>query len=358
MNLQSKEIIVNTSNNVQWSSPCNIALIKYWGKHGFQLPQNPSLSFTLKKSVSRFKLSWEKKKNEKRKTYFLFSGKNRVDFHKRIERYLNSIEQYCPFISSYDLKMDSENTFPHSVGIASSASSMSALALCLCSMEEKLTNSFEDREYFFKKASNLARMASGSAARSLFSPVSCWGETSLIPKSNNLAAVRVDGLHPLFNDFRDAILIIDTTPKALTSSEGHQLMNDHIAAKKRFTQARMRLKKLLNAMKEGDMATFIEIVEAEAITLHGLIATSSSPKILLKPNTLAVLQKITAYRKKTRLPICFTLDAGPNVHLLYPANIAGTVKSFINNELIDLLHQKKWVEDQVGGNPQKEEDNG
>ena len=349
---------MNLSNSVQWTSPCNIALIKYWGKHGFQLPQNPSLSFTLKKSTSRFRLSWRKKKNEKRRVHFLFSGKKKEDFQKRIEKYLESIERYCPFICPYDFSMDSENSFPHSAGIASSASSMSALALCLCSMEEKLKSPLESKELFFNKASRLARMASGSATRSVFSPVSCWGKTPLVPKSSDLAAVRVDGLHPLFNDYRDAILIVDSSPKALKSSEGHRLMNEHIGAKNRFIQAKMRFEKLLCAMKEGDLATFTDIVEAEAITLHGLMATSSPPSILLRPNTLAVIEKITTYRKQTNLPVCFTLDAGPNVHLLYPKEIARTVESFIDSELIGFLHQKRWVADKVGGYPQKEGDNG
>ena len=350
--------MASSSNNVQWTSPSNIALIKYWGKRGFQLPQNPSISFTLKKSTSRFRIVWKKKKNEKPETHFLFAGKRHRDFQKRIEKYLESIQQHCPFTRSYDLEMDSENTFPHSAGIASSASSMSALALCLCSMEEKLKNPFKSRELFFDKASRLARMASGSATRSLYSPVSCWGKTPLVPKSSDFMAVKMEGLHPLFNDYRDAILIVDPSPKTLKSSEGHQLMNKHIGAKKRFIQAELRLEKLLHSMKEGDLKTFGEIVEAEALTLHGLIATSSPPQILLRPNTLAIMEKITDFRKKTNLPVCFTLDAGPNIHLLYPEKISLKVESFINDELASLLHQGKWLADQVGGIPKQDETHG
>ncbi|MCY4523104.1 MAG: hypothetical protein OXB84_00040, partial [Halobacteriovoraceae bacterium] len=280
---------MNRSNSVQWTSPSNIALIKYWGKKPHQLPKNPSLSFTLKRSTTRFKLSWSKKKNDKQKTSFLFSGKQETLFLKRIKRYLKSIEEYCPFIYDYDLEMESENNFPHSAGIASSASSMSALALCLCSMEEALKKSSESKKVFFDKASFLARMASGSASRSLFSPISCWGKTSVIPHSSDLKAVQVDELHPVFSDYRDAILLVDPSAKTLQSSEGHQLMNGHIAAEKRFVKARENLEKLFHAMKTGDLETFGEIVETEALTLHGLIATSSPPHLLLKPNTLAIM---------------------------------------------------------------------
>jgi mevalonate pyrophosphate decarboxylase len=38
-----------------WQAPSNIALIKYWGKHGNQLPNNPSLSITLNKAFTTTK---------------------------------------------------------------------------------------------------------------------------------------------------------------------------------------------------------------------------------------------------------------------------------------------------------------
>ena len=280
-----------------------------------------------------------------------FFGERQTKFQNRIKQYLHSIIDDCPFILDYDLKMDTQNTFPHSAGMASSASSMSALALCLCSMEEKLYGSFKDPDKFFAKAAYLARMGSGSATRSIFSPVVCWGKTVEVPESSDMRGVPVNGLPVLFNDYRDAVLIVDPSPKKLESREGHRLMKNHICKENRFLQANQRFSQLLTAMRQEDLNLFCQIVEAEALSLHGLIATSSSPMLLLRPASLAVMEAIVKFRKKVCLPVCFTLDAGPNVHLLYPGKMADIVESFIEKDLCPLLYKRQWIADSNGKRP-------
>ena len=298
----------NSSNNsVRWISPSNIALIKYWGKYGQQLPCNPSLSFTLKKSVTQFKLAWNKKSDKKEQIQLSFQenldpgglrgggpDQQQASFQERIIQYVDSIRPLCPFLSDYDLKMESENTFPHSAGIASSASSMSALALCLCSMEQKITGQQHPKlsKDLFLKASELARLGSGSATRSMFPKVVCWGQVPNIRGSSDFRGAPVEGIHPIFNNYRDAILIVSSRPKTLSSREGHRLMDGHPYARARFTQAYSRFEKLLTAMREGNLPKFIEIVEAEAYTLHGLLVTSPRPHMLLHPNSLEAMERI------------------------------------------------------------------
>lgn len=127
-----------------WRSPSNIALVKYWGKHGIQLPRNSSISFTLSNAYSETSIEFTKKNtdNNKIEIDFLFEGKKNEAFQKRIEKFLNSIVSHFPFITSLNLQISSTNSFPHSTGIASSASAMSALALGLCSIENELTGTF------------------------------------------------------------------------------------------------------------------------------------------------------------------------------------------------------------------------
>lgn len=344
---------MNSSNCVQWTSPSNIALIKYWGKRKGQLPQNPSLSLTLKKAVSTFSLTWMNKKEKRPQISLLFDGKEHSFFEQRIRRFIQSIEDRCPFLLRYDLYLESSNSFPHSTGIASSASSMSALALCLCSMEKTIQNTLLDNESFTAKAACLARLASGSATRSLFSPVACWGENPLIPHSSNYKGVEVCGLHSIFYSYKNAILLVDTAVKKISSSEGHKLMNGHMAEKNRYTQARIHFERLHKAMRCGDLKTFVEVVEMEAMTLHGLLATSSPSFFLLRPVSVAVMEKIVDFRTKHGHPVCFTLDAGPNIHLLYPKKIASVVESFIHRELLPLLPKGRWMSDEVGGGPRQ-----
>ena len=341
------------NNSVQWISPSNIALIKYWGKRDRQLPQNPSLSFTLKKATTTFNLVWMKKKGKKPRISFLFKGEKHTVFKQRIKSFIQSIEDECPFLPRYDLHLESFNSFPHSTGMASSASSMSALALCLCSMEKTTQKTLLNDESFTSKAAFLARLASGSATRSLFSPVACWGENSIVPGSSNYRGVEVTGLDPVFDGFKDAILVVDTTVKKLSSSEGHTLMNGHISEKNRYIQARVHFEKLHKAMRCGDLETFVHIVEREAMILHGLLATSSPSFFLLRPASVAIMEKIVHFRTTYGHPVCFTLDAGPNVHLLYPKKISSVVESFIRRDLLPLLPKSHWIDDEVGGVPER-----
>ena len=95
-------------------------------------------------------------------------------------------------------------------------------------------------------------------------------------------------------------------------------MDKHPMARIRYRNAVVRLEKLLSVLTTGDWSAFASIVEAEALELHALMMTSDPSYILMTPNTLDIIQRIRDFRERTQLPVCFTLDAGPNVHVLYP----------------------------------------
>jgi len=98
---------------------------------------------------------------------------------KKISEFFISITSIFPFLLQLNFKIYSKNTFPHSAGIASSASGMSAIALCLCDIENQYFNSFATKEEFYKKASFVARLGSGSACRSIYGGIVTWGEADL-----------------------------------------------------------------------------------------------------------------------------------------------------------------------------------
>ena len=127
------------SGSIAWSCPSNIALIKYWGKSPIQIPKNPSLSLTLTRARTLTKINYHyHPENRKPILQFSFEGKSAPAFKYRIRKYLDSISSSMPHLSFCSLEIASENTFPHSSGIASSASALGALALCLVQMEEEL----------------------------------------------------------------------------------------------------------------------------------------------------------------------------------------------------------------------------
>ena len=171
-----KQSIVIENGSFEWSAPSNIALIKYWGKKENQVPANPSISFTLTHCKTITKLNFTKKVNNNDFSFdLLFEGKAKEDFKPKIQKFFERIAMYCPFLKEFHFTIDTQNTFPHSSGIASSASGMAALAMTIMSLEKALNPSMND-DYFYQKASFLARLGSGSACRSVKGSVVVWGE--------------------------------------------------------------------------------------------------------------------------------------------------------------------------------------
>ncbi len=125
-------------------------------------------------------------------------------------------------------------------------------------------------------------------------------------------------------------------------------MENHPYANIRFAQAHEHLTKLVAILASGEMDDFIALVELEALTLHALMMASNPYFVLMQPNTLAVLNKVWAFRQDTKVPLSFTLDAGANVHLLYPKENKAVVLNFIQTELAGYCQDGQYIEDQVG----------
>ena len=336
---------------VGWASPSNIALVKYWGKKGKQIPQNPSISFTLSECRSETFVSFEKANHFSFR--FFFDGKENPAFGAKIEKFLVDHQAFFPFINQLSLTVESQNTFPHSSGIASSASSMSAFVMGLMEIESLLTGP-STGSGTLTKASYFSRLASGSAARSVFPKMALWGATPYYDGSSDEYAVSLENdIHPVFKTYRDAILIVSGETKSVSSRAGHALMEGNPYAPARYAKANENIKDLLAALQSGDLDTFIQLTESEALQLHALMMCSNPSYILMKPNTLNLVNKIREFREETHIPLCFTLDAGPNVHLLYPESEAEKVESFIKNELVNYCDQSRWIADRVGDGPKK-----
>jgi len=329
-----------------WKSPSNIALVKYWGKYGRQMPANASVSFTLENAHSIMNIKYKKGTG---KVSLVFDGEKNEAFGAKFEKFMKSVEDINPFYQELDYEINSSNSFPHSAGIASSASAMSALCMGLCRIENEVFGNLNDKDIFLQKASYLSRLASGSASRSMYPKLGQWGEHKDIEGSSNYYAIDVhDRVDSIFHTYKNSILIASSAVKEVSSTLGHKMMNENPYAEIRFKQANENLKDLMFAMKNGDLDTFMKIVELEALTLHALMMTSDPSFILLQPSTIVMIDRIRKYRAKTGLPVCFTLDAGPNIHLLYPEKITSEIQKFIKDELLELCENGVIIEDKVG----------
>ncbi len=351
---ESPRMLVDTAKtepgSVCYQAPSNIALVKYWGKHGVQLPRNPNASFTLSVARTITELAWAPKDHDNASRIQLelyYDGELREAFAERVRTFFGKLTKIYPFLEQFAWTVKTHNTFPHGAGIASSASAMAALAACLVSLEEQWFEKLSTETYF-QKASYIARLGSGSAARSVFAKAAAWGtSTSLAGSSDEYAVSIVDQLHPSFQDYRDSILLVSSAEKSVSSSAGHGLMDNQPYAPVRYDMANRRFTRLLEILKRGELDDFCTLVEADALDLHALMMQSTPPYILMEPNTIAVVNAVRRFRESSGLPVCFTLDAGPNVHLLYPKAIDLQVNDWLKSEIAPLLPQG-LIYDHVG----------
>lgn len=333
------------TQTVSESCPSNIALIKYWGKYKAQIPANPSISYTLNHCKTNTSMEFIANENFSVQTFL--TENEEVKFAEKIEKYFRNIEQYLPWILKGKYIIKTENTFPHSSGIASSASGFGAIAKCLMKLDETFSGQVSEEDSL-RKASFLARLGSGSACRSLYNGLIVWGATNEVEGSSDLFAVPYPDseIHDVFKSFNDWVLLIHEGQKSVSSTVGHGLMNTNPYAERRFQEARENFVPMKEILKTGNMEHFIKLVEHEALTLHAMMMMSDPAFILMKTGTLEVINKIWDFRRETGLPLFFTLDAGANVHLLFPHNDSEEqIKTFIEAELLQHTQKNGVVKD-------------
>src|SRR5690606_32909703 len=205
-------------------------------KYDDQIPANPSISYTL--NHCKTNTTMEFLADEPFSVQTFLAGNEETKFAGKIEKYFRTIEQYLPWILQGKYIITTENTFPHSSGIASSASGFGAIAKCLIDLDEQFSAP-HDCDFKLKKASFLARLGSGSAGRSLYDGLVVWGKTDEVAGSSDLFAVPYpeNDVHSVFRSFNDWVLLIHEGEKSVSSTVGHSLMNTNPYAERRFQEA-------------------------------------------------------------------------------------------------------------------------
>lgn len=199
----------------------------------------------------------------------------------------------------------------------------------------------------------ISRIGSGSACRSVFDQYAVWGKHQDVEGSADEYAVPLDfEPHGSMKNIHDTIFIVDPTAKKVSSRVGHNLMNGHVFAEARYEQAKMNMSQILKAIRTGDWDLFAAITENEALSLHAMMMSSSPGYVLMHPNSLIIIDKIINFRKQTGAKLCFTLDAGPNIHLLYPHQEMAILRPLVS-ELKDFCYNNSVIEDMMGSGPAK-----
>ncbi len=343
------------AGKVTWRSPYNIELVKHFGKREHNLPANPSLSISLSEACTETSIEYEFiEALNSAGVNCLLEGNDDATFTKCISAFIENVVIDIPILNRLRMNISSKRTLPYLSGGYSLASVFSSLALCLCSIEEKINGSITGTMDFYRKASYLARFGSGTACRSVYGGYVVWGDSDDYRDFSNLYAHPFPfEVHPIFQQMEYNILMVSPENKKITDLTETTMVKTHAYSSGRFDEARNNLSTLIRTLQSGDIDAFIKIVENEALSLHAFLISSLEEGILLKPESNAIIEKIRLFRRETQIPVCFTLDIGPNIHLLFPSAYKDQIASLVKNDLLSFCEGKKVFSDCIGKGPEQ-----
>jgi diphosphomevalonate decarboxylase len=293
----------------------NIAFIKYWGNRNdaLRLPANGSISMNLDGLETRTTVCFDESLlTDNIKINGKITGEAA---HARVSKMLDEVRTLAAI--QHFAWVESENNFPTGTGIASSASGFAALALAAT----KAAGLHLDDVLL----SCLARRSSGSACRSIPGGFVEWAAGT--EDANSYACTLAPAEHW---DLVDCIAMISAEHKSVGSTEGHSLAGTSPLQSARVNDAPRRLDICRQAILKRDFAAFAEIVEADSNLMHAVMMTSCPPLFYWQPATLAVMRSIVIARAKG-LPVCYTIDAGPNVHVICTGTSAEETAQLVGN---------------------------
>lgn len=288
----------------------NIALIKYWGNQDDQLriPANGSISINLSGLETRTKVSFNSAYSQ---DSLILNGVNaEPDALERVSSFLDLIREMSS-LKAY-AHIESANNFPTGTGIASSASAFAALALA-ASTAAGLELSESD-------LSRLARRGSGSACRSIPGGFVEW-----FAGTDDKTSYAASFAPPEYWALADCIVIVSQTHKAVGSTDGHTTADSSLIQNVRVVTAPARLSICREAIINRDFLSLAQVVELDSNLMHAVMMTSQPPLLYWQPATLKIIQNVQEWRQNG-LECFYTIDAGPNVHVLCPSGEMGEVR--------------------------------
>lgn len=302
----------------------NIAFIKYWGDrdHDLRIPANPSLSMTLDGLQTETSLTLLEPGAED--VLILNGARVSGPPLARVSGFLAHVRAVAG--RSEGAKVDSVNSYPAGAGIASSAAAFAALALAASSAYSLDASPTE--------LSRFARRGSGSAARSIFS-----GFVEMQTGQHDEDAYAKPFLPPDHWPLQDWVAVVDDQPKPIGSSEGHLLAKTSPIQLTRVNDAGRRMQVCRHALIERDFNQLAAIIEQDSNLMHAVMITSTPSLLYLQPASLMLMRSIKTWRAEG-IEACFTIDAGPNVHVIctpeHSREVERRLRSF---EVVkDLIH--------------------
>lgn len=288
----------------------NIAFIKYWGNEDdvFRLPSNGSLSMNLGALHTTTKVSFDDTLTAD--TLTINNQPVRGAALDRVSDHLDLVRVHAGITTAAHI--ESHNNFPMGSGIASSASAFAALSVAAAAAAGLSLDQ--------AALSRLARRGSGSASRSVPAGYCEWAT------GTDETSIAYSIAPPEHWDLRDAVVVTSQEHKSVGSSDGHQLAKTTILQDARVAGADERLKACHNALLARDLAAMGPVIEEDAVIMHAVMMSSRPPLYYWNTTTMDIIQATQRWRKEG-LPVYFTIDAGPNVHLICEAQHVNIVEA-------------------------------
>ncbi len=294
-------------------APSNIAFIKYWGKRDedLRIPSNDSVSMNLSDATTTTTVEFVQ--SLKKDEIELADGA----FNKNeIARIVSHLDRIRGLANSADrARVVTKNSFPKGTGIASSASGFAALTVAAAGAAGLSLSE--------KELTILARLGSGSACRSIPDGFVQWstGETS--NESYAWSLFPSD-----YWDIRDIVVIVHDKAKKISSTEGMRYITTSPYWEQRQHEVGQRIVKIKDALTQKDFSQFGGIAEEDCLSMHAVMMTQSPALVYWNSATMNILQSIIRWREQG-LPVYYTLDAGPNVHVLCEGKDEGRLQDEI-----------------------------
>lgn len=328
-------------------------MYRYWGKRDskLNLPTNSSLSVTLSQSDLRTLTTASCSASyatspETSSDSLLLNGKpedvtgarTQACFRelRRRRAALEAADSSLPKLSTFPLRLVSENNFPTAAGLASSAAGFAALVRAVADLYELPDSPAE--------LSLIARQGSGSACRSLFGGYVAWREGKAEDGSDSMADQVAEAAH--WPDMRALVLVASAAKKGVSSTSGMQqtvatsgLFKERIATVVPQNMARME-----KAIQERDFEAFAEVTMRDSNSFHATCADTYPPIFYMNDVSRAAVRAVEAINAKAgRTVAAYTFDAGPNAVVYYLEKDSEPVVGTFNHVLGEVEGWKKEV---------------
>jgi len=290
-------------------APANIAFVKYWGIKDAELtlPYNESVSMNLDRCLTTTTVEFDARLAADEVAIAPYGGAPGPAHGRPGERVVAQLDRIRAVAGELArARVSSANNFPSDAGIASSAAAFAALTVAAVAalgleLDEPSLSALTRRS------------GSGSACRSIPTGFVYWQDDGSDAGSYGVSVAAPDAW-----DIADVVAVVDAGAKRVSSADNHRLAASSPYFATRLGEVPARVEQALQAIRDRDLGLLGAVCEADAVSMHVVAMTAQPPSFYWLPGTMAVIHALHAWRQDGLFGY-WTIDAGPNVHVICAA---------------------------------------